>query len=281
MGKKIIITAALNGVGTTKEQTPYVPISPEEIACDAVACGKAGASIIHIHARDRDGKNTMETSRFIEIVKLVREEAAKANVDIALNLTTSDSNWPEDMRRAHLPVLKPEICSYDPGTMNRANSFLFTNSPAFLEKLGYDAQALEIKPECEIFDDRMIDSVDHYLRTGALKAPVHYQLVLGIPGGMPGNMASLNCLLSKMHSGSTWSITGIGHSHMTCMLLGLANDCDGLRVGLEDNIFMEEEALATNVSLVERAVKIGQAAGRDIATAAEARELLGLKKHVI
>lgn len=276
MGKKLMITAALCGAGTTKKQTPYVPITPEEISDDAIACAKAGASIIHIHVRDKDGGNTMETEVFTEVVGLIREKAAKENVDLILNLTTSGSKWPEDMRRAHLPVLLPEMCSYDPLSMNWANSYIFKNSPAFLELLGKEIQELGIKPECEIFNGGDMGNVDYYLKKGILKAPVHYQFVLGVTGGMPGDAETLGYLMPKMQAGSTWSITGIGRAHMPCMLLGLAMDCDGLRVGLEDNIYMEKGVLATNVSLVERAVKLGEDAGRSIATAAEAREILGI-----
>ncbi len=131
-----------------------------------------------------------------------------------------------------------------------------------------------------MFDGGHMQSVEHYVKNGALQTPVHYQFVLGVTGAMPGNMDSLNYLLPKMLPGSTWSITGIGRSHMECMLLGLACGADGLRVGLEDNIYYEKGVLATNVQLVERAVKLGEMAGRDIATAADVREILGLTQHV-
>lgn len=276
---KLIVTAALCGAGTTKSQTPYVPITPEEIAADAVACAKAGAAVIHIHVRDEEGRNTMETGRFCQVVELVREELAKANVDAVLNLTSSGSKFPEDMRLAHLPILKPEMCSYDPGSMNWANSYIFSNSPAFLERLGTLCQEEAIKPECEVFDGGMMGNIQYYLKKGFLTAPIHYQFVLGVSGGMPGNADSLAYLLPKMIPGSTWSITGIGRDHLPCMLLGLAEGCDGLRVGLEDNIYLEKGVLATNVQLVERACGLARSVGRTIATAAEARELLGLVKH--
>ena len=280
MGKKIIITAALCGAGTTKKQTEHVPVTPEEIAADAVACAKAGAAIIHFHARDENGANTMETDRFIQIIEFVREECAKANVDIVVNLTTSGSKFPEDMRLAHLPILMPEMCSYDPGTMNWANSYVFVNTPQFLERLGTLSQELVIKPELEIFDGGMMGNCDYYFKKGFLKEPMHYQFVLGVPGGMDGNIDSLAFLLPKMHPGSTWSATGIGRTHLPVMLAALAEDCDGLRVGLEDNIFMEKGVLATNPGLVERAVKLSELVGRSIATAAEAREMLSLTKHI-
>ncbi len=279
MAKKLIITAALCGAGTTKAQTPYVPITPEEIAADAVACAKAGASVIHLHVRDDNGKNTMETNRFVEVVQKVRQALADENLDAVLNLTTSGSAFTEEMRVAHLPVLMPEMCSYDPGSMNWANSYVFLNTPSFLEKLGAKCQELEIKPEVEIFDAGMIGNVEYYLKKGFLKAPIHCQFVLDVPGGMPGNLETLAYLLPKIPAGSTWSITGIGKAHVPMMLAGLAAGCDGLRVGLEDNVFLEKGVHATNAQLVARAVEYGKMAGREIATAQDARELLGLKKH--
>jgi uncharacterized protein (DUF849 family) len=132
----------------------------------------------------------------------------------------------------------------------------------------------------EVFDGGFMGNIDYYLKKGFLKTPLHYQFVLGVPGGMNGNIDSLSFLLPKMQPGSTWSVTGIGRCHMPMMLAGLAEDCDGLRVGLEDNIYMEKGVLATNVSLVERAARLGETAGRSIATAAEARSILGLTKHI-
>jgi uncharacterized protein (DUF849 family) len=278
--KKLIITAALCGAGTMKEQTPYVPLTPDEIAADVVAVAKAGASIAHIHVRDENGKNTMETEKYIEVMDKVYKAMEESKVDIVINLTTSGSSFSEEVRVAHLPVLLPEMCSYDPGSMNWANKYVFLNTPGFLEKLGTITQELKIKPELEIFDAGMIGNVEHYVKKGYLKGPLHYQFVLGVPGGMPGNIESLSYLLPKIQPGSTWSITGIGKAHIPMMLAGLAAGCDGLRVGLEDNVFMEKGVLATNAQLVERAVHYGEMAGREIATAEEAREILGLVKHV-
>jgi uncharacterized protein (DUF849 family) len=279
MNKKIIITVALNGAGTTRALTPHVPITADEIAADAVACAKAGASIIHIHVRDENGKNSMATAVWTNVVNKVRQCIAVAGLDVVLNLTTSGSAWPEDLRVAHLPTLMPEMCSYDPGSMNWANSYVFLNTPPFLERLGAVCQELQIKPEIEIFDAGMVGNVAYYLKKGVLKTPCHYQFVLDVAGGMPGNIESLAYLLPKLPQGSTWSITGIGKSHVPMMLAGLAAGCDGLRVGLEDNIFMEKGVLATNAQLVARAVELSKVAGREIATAEETRQFLGLVKH--
>jgi len=279
MAKKLIITAALVGAGTTRAQTPHVPITPDEIAADVVECAKAGASVAHLHVRDENGKNSMATDKFVEVVTKVRKAVADAGLDVVLNLTTSGSAFSEELRVAHLPVLMPEMCSYDPGSMNWANSYVFLNTPSFLEKLGTKCNELNIKPEIEIFDAGMIGNVEYYLKKGFLKQPLHCQFVLDVPGGMPGNLESLAYLIPKLPQGSTWSITGIGKAHVPMMLAGLAAGCDGLRVGLEDNIFLEKGVYATNAQLVARAVEYGKMAGREIATAEETRQMLGLKKY--
>lgn len=277
MNDKLIITCALCGTGTTKAQTPYVPITPDEIAADAVAVVKAGASVLHIHVRDENGVNTMNTARFVEVVTKVRNALKAEHLDAVLNLTTSGTKFTIEERTRHLYELRPEMCSFDPGSMNWSNRYVFMNTPEFLERLGDVTQELGIKPECEIFDGGMLGNVAYYLKKGKLTAPTHFQFVLGVAGGMPGNIDSLAYMLPKLPVGSTWSITGIGKSHVPCMLAGLSAGCNGLRVGLEDNIFYSKGVLATNVQLVERACALGRMAGREIATAADARKILGLK----
>lgn len=276
--KKLIVTCALCGSATSREQTPYVPITPDEIAADAVNAVRAGASVLHIHARDDAGKNTMETGRFVEVVTKIRKALAANGLDAIINVTSSGTHFPEDMRVAHLPILLPEMCSYDPGTLNWAHSYLFLNTPQFLERLGKLTQELDIKPEIEIFDAGMMGTVEYYLKKGILKGPLHYQFVLGVPGGMPGNIDSLSHLLPKMVPGSTWSVTGIGKAHLPVMLAGLAEECDNVRVGIEDNILMQKGVFATNAQLVERAVALGKLVGREIATASEAREILSIHR---
>ena len=277
---KLIITCALCGVGTTKKQTPHVPITPDEIAQDGLECVQAGASILHVHVRDENGVNIMDKDVFAEVVGKIRQKVADAGLDVVINVTTSGSKFSYEQRMSHLEVVKPEMCSYDPGTMNWANSYVFLNEPKFLEELGTLTQELNIKPELEIFDAGMIGNINHYIKHGFLKTPVHCQFVLGVPGGMPGNAESVAYLLPKIPAGSTWSISGIGRAHMPCMLIGLAEGADGLRVGLEDNIFLDKGVLATNPQLVARAVELGKIAGREIANAAETREILGLTKKV-
>jgi len=278
MNGKLIITCAICGVGTTKAQTPHVPITPEEIAKDSVEVVKAGASIMHIHVRDDEGLNTMDTDRFVMVVDMVREALAKEGLDAIINVTTSGSKFSYELRMGHLSIINPEMCSYDPGTMNWANTYVFLNEPKFLEELGTKTQELGIKPELEIFDAGMIGNVNYYLSKGFLQEPCHVQFVLGVPGGMPGTAESLAYLLPKIPEGSTWSITGIGKSHLPCVLLGLAENANGIRVGLEDNIYFSKGVLGTNAQFVERTVKLAELAGREIANAEEARETLSITK---
>ena len=279
MRKKVVITAAITGAGTKKASNPYLPVTKEEIVRDAIACAKAGASVIHFHMRDKDTNNCMDTDVWIDTITAVREAMARENVDLVINCTSSGSKFPEDLRLAHLPILKPEMTSFDAGTMNWNNDYVFMNRPQFLERLGTLTQEYGIKPEIEIFDGGMLGNVEHYLKEGFLREPLHYQLILNVGGGMPGNIESVNYLASKLRPGCTWSISGIGKTHLPCLLAGLAAGAEGIRVGLEDNIYFERGVLATNVQLVERAVKIAELAGRDIATPQDAREILGLRKN--
>ena len=245
---KTIITVATTGAWPTKANNPNVPMTPEEISEDVYACWKAGAAIAHLHMRDDEGHGTMDKEKFRKTVELLR--ANHPDCDIILNMTTSgDIHADDTTRQIHLKELRPEMGSYDCGSMNWLHTSLFLNPPAFLEELGKNMQEWGVKPEIEAFDPGMIANAAYYLKKGVLKGPIHYQFVLGVAGGMRGNADSLAFLLPKMQPGSTWSITGIGRDHMPCMLLGLAEGCDGLRVGLEDNILMEKGVLATNVSL--------------------------------
>lgn len=274
---KLIISAALTGAMTPKSACPGIPITPDEIAADVVACARAGAAAVHIHVRNERFQFTMETERFVAAFEAIKKACLRENVDVIVNLTTSNGPGSDEIRLAHLKALRPEMCSYDAGTLNWGPN-IFENSPRFLEKLGACTQELDIKPEVEIFDASMIGNAVRLIKKGFLKAPCHFQFVLGVAGGLEGNIDSLNFLVPKLPDGSTWSITGIGRSHMPMLLAGLAAGADGVRVGLEDNIFFSKGVLATNVMLVERAAAMGKLAGREIATAAEAREILGITR---
>lgn len=276
--KPLIITAALTGAGSGKKQAPAVPVTPEEIAEDVVAVAKAGAAIAHIHVRGEDGFGTMDTDTFEEVVNAVRDALEREKLDIIINLTTSGGEAISEVRMEHLKRLRPEMCSFDAGTMNWANAFIFENHPVFLAQLGALTQELNVKPEIEIFDGSMIGNAQYYIKKGLLKQPCHFQFVLGVPGGLDASLRSLNFLYEMIPEGSTWSVTGIGKGHLPMLLGGLALGADGVRVGLEDNVYYAPGEFATNAQLVERAVRLAKEAGREIATAAQAREILNIRK---
>lgn len=277
LSNKLIVTAALVGNGTTKQQNPAVPYTPEELARDAVACVKAGAAIIHIHVRDDEGHATMDTQRFIDSYNAVRSALDAEGLDGIINLSTGGQGS-DELRTAHIEALKPEMCSYNPGSINWGKAFVYLNSPSLMERLGKVCQQTGTKPEIEIFDTAMFNNVAQCVKDGVLTAPCHFQFIMGIPGGMFGTLKNVSFLLDCMPAGSTWSITGIGRSHMPMMLAGLAAGANGIRVGLEDGIWLEKGVPATNETYVQQAVALGKMAGREIATPQEAREILGVKQ---
>lgn len=274
MNNKVIITAALTGAVTPKEINPNIPLTPQEIADDAYACWKAGASVVHLHMRDENGIGTMNKDLFEETIKLIKEKKC----DVVINCTTSGDNRASDEERmAHIKALKPEMASFDAGSFNWMPGGVFMNSPQFLEKLGNAMLEGNVKPEFEIFDAGMLGIVEYYKKKGILKAPLHYQFVLGVLGAMPATVENLLYLVNKIPEGSTWSAFGIGKGHLPILYTTLALG-GNVRVGLEDNVYMSKGVPATNVKLVERAVRAIKEIGKEVATPAEAREILGLKQ---
>lgn len=275
LSNKVILTVAPTGAWPTKKDTPYIPLQPKEIAKDIYDCWKAGASIAHIHVRDDEDKASMSFEKFKEVIELVRA----TDCDIVLNTTTSGGLGIDDeIRMKPFSELKPEIASYDCGSMNWAHTTVFENSPKFLEKLGTRMQEVGVKPEIEIFDAGMIYNALYYLKKGILKAPLHFQFVLGVPGGMAATVENLVFLKSLIPEGSTWGALGIGKGHLPIMYCALAMG-GHLRVGMEDNIFISKGVLATsNVEFIERTKLIVEAMGKQIATPDEARAILALRR---
>jgi len=286
---KIIIQVCLCGAGTKKAQAPTVPYNAEELSDQIVECAKAGASIAHIHVREDKvvndvmeiGYKSMALDKFTEAVEATRAKCKAAGVDILINLTTSGGEYEDYKRIQHLSALKPEMCSFDPNTINWANSYIFENSPRFLNKLAQEVVKYDIKPEFEVFDTGHIDSVMYYVDKHGIPKPPHIQFIMGVGGSMPATTENLAFLVNKLPEGSTWSVSGIGRGHMSMMLAGLALGADGLRVGLEDNIYYSRGVIATNLQLVERAVELSKIAGREIATADDARQILGITRNTL
>jgi 3-keto-5-aminohexanoate cleavage enzyme len=266
---------APTGAWPSKQDNPNIPLQPKEIAEEVYACWMAGAAVAHIHVRDDNNKSSMNFDKFVETVEYIRA----TDCDIILNLTTSGQlGLKDEERMKHLIALKPEMASYDCGSMNWMHNSVFENSPRFLEKLGLVMQENSIKPEIEIFDAGMVYNALYYLKKGVLKAPLHFQFVLGAPGGMAATVENLVFLKSLIPEGSTWGALGIGKGHLPIMFTTLALG-GHVRVGMEDNIYYARGVLAkSNVEFVERARRLILEADKDIATPDEARIILGLTK---
>ena len=272
--EKVIITAAVCGAIPTKKDNPNLPTQPEELANSIIECSEAGAAIAHIHVRDDNDCSSMSIKKFTETVNLVR----KANCNIILNLTTSGAPGVTDEDRM-LPFmkLKPEMASFDAGTMNWMNSSVFMNEPSFLEKLGLRMQEYNVKPEIEIFDMGMLNTAIYYLNKGILKAPLHFQICLGAPGGLKADVDSLLYVVNRLPHDCTWGTFGIGKGAMEITLAAFALG-GNIRTGFEDNVYFNYGELAkSNAQFVERIVNIAKYTNKKIATADEAREILGLK----
>lgn len=269
---KTIITVATTGAWPTKKDNPNIPLTPVEIAEDVYECYKAGAAVAHIHMRDDEGKGTMSKVKFEKTVKLIKEKC-----DIILNLTTSgDLAATDETRQAHLKAIKPDMASYDCGSMNWGHSTLFINHPVFLETLGQTMQDNNIKPEVEIFDTGMIYNSQYYIKKGILKEPVHYQFVLGVPGGSAATVENLVYLKNLISKKSTWSAFGVGRGSMPILMSAIAMG-GHVRVGMEDNVMYAKGQLAeSNAQLVRRAANIIREFGNDVATVKDAKEILCL-----
>jgi 3-keto-5-aminohexanoate cleavage enzyme len=271
--EKMIITVGITGSRTTRDQTPYIPILPEEIARSGIEAWRAGASILHVHVRDPEtGLGTQDPSKFREVVDRIRSET-----DAVICLTTSGipgRNFPIEERLQSL-AFQTELVSFDAGSVNMGEN-VFVNSPEFLAALARETLAKGIKPELEVFEVGMIYTCLRYLEEGLLKPPLHFQFVLGIRGGMPATPKSLLYLTEIIPPESTWSVIGAGPGQLPMAVMGMVMG-GHVRVGLEDNIYYAKGVLAkNNAELVDRVVRIAREFGREIATPSEARKILTL-----
>ncbi len=270
---KLVVTAGLTGSRISKKQTPYIPVSPDEIVRSGVEARRAGASVLHVHVRDPEtGLGTQDLAVFAPVVERLRAET-----DAVLCLTTSGipgRNLPVEERIAPL-ALRPDLASFDAGSVNTPAG-VFLNPPEFLDALAAKALELGVKPELECFDAGHVATCVRYLADGKLRAPLHFQFVLGAPYGMPATAASLVYLTAMLPAGATWSVIGIGRAQTPMAALAIVMGGHA-RVGLEDNISYAKGELATsNAQLVERVVRLAAELGREVATPADAREILGL-----
>lgn len=271
-GNRVILTVAPTGSSTPHAKCPNLPITPQEIARETYECWKAGASVVHLHVRDDEGNATMAFEKFQESVALIREKC-----DIVINMTTAGGfGVPDDERILPLDLI-PEMATMDAGSMNVKGDFVFHNSVAFLEKLGRRTIELGIRPEIEVMDTGMVYTALRLIREGYIQSPPHFQIVLGMENGMAATVENLVYMKNLLPPDATWSAFGVGKAHFPILLASLAMG-GNVRVGMEDNIYLSAgEKASSNVEFVERTRKLIELHGKQVATPAETRAMLGLR----
>lgn len=269
---KLIISVATTGSRTMRSQTPYVPITEEEIAEQALDCWRAGAAIAHIHVRDEHEQVSCSPERYQKVTDLIRA----AGSDIVVNWSTGGgAGVVTDDDRAAPVRLAPELASYDCGSTN-FGAGVFINSPAFLEHLAREMSEHLVTPEIEIFDTGMIQVARDLIDAELLQPPYWFQFVLGVRGAAPATARELAHMVDSLPPGARWSVCAIGRNQLPMNMIAMAMGGHA-RTGLEDNIYYGYRQLATsNAQLVERLVRLAREMGREIASPNEARELVGI-----
>jgi uncharacterized protein (DUF849 family) len=296
MTREVFITCAVTGSGGTQDRSPHVPRSPEEIAASAIDAARAGAAIVHAHVRDPE---TGAPSRRLEYYREVTERIRAADVDVVLNLTAGmggditfgpvEAPLPvneagtdmigAEARVAHIAECLPEICTLDCGTMNFAEAdYVMTNTPGMLRAMGRMMTELGVKPEIEAFDTGHLWFAKELVREGVLEAPALVQLCMGVPWGAPNDLNTLMAMVNAVPEDWTFSAFSLGRNQMAYVAAAVLAG-GHVRVGLEDNLWLEKGVLATNAQLVERAVGIVEGMGARVIGPQEVREKLGLVKR--
>jgi 3-keto-5-aminohexanoate cleavage enzyme len=269
----VMITAAIVGAEVTKEQQPHLPITPQQIVEAAVECYHAGASIIHIHVRDADGNATQDASLFREVV-----EGIRARCDVITQVSTGGAVWMSAEERLQSIECRPDMATLTTGTVNFGEG-VFMNNRQLVETFAQHLRDYGIVPEIEVFDVGMIDEALRLRSMGLITDPLHFDFVMGVPGGIGAHPAHLVHMVHSLPMGSTWSVAGMGRHQLTLGALALAMD-GNVRVGFEDNIYYRKGQLAqSNTELVARIVRIANELDRPVATPAQAREILQLERY--
>ena len=270
---KLIITAAICGAEVTKEQNPAVPYTVEEIVREAKSAVDAGAAIVHLHVREDDGTPTQNKARFKECIDAILKECP----DVILLPSTGGAVGMTAEERLQPTELFPEMATLDCGTCNFGDD-VFENTMPMMRALGQRMMENNIKPEYECFEMGHLDTVLNMAKKGQVPgAPMQFNFVLGVPGCTPATIPNLCWLVNSIPAGSTWTATGIGRHQFTLAAAAIAMG-GNVRVGFEDSIYIEKGVLAkSNGEMVAKVVRMAKELGREIATSAEAREILGLK----
>ncbi len=271
----LILTAAITGAETCREDQPNLPITPEEQAADARACFEAGARVVHLHVRDDAGQPTQSLERFKAALEAIRAAAPEMIIQISTGGAVGEAF---EKRLAPLE-LKPDMGTLNAGTLNFGEE-VFINQPRDIERLAEAFKTYEVVPEIEVYESGMVDYVAKLVKKGIIThTPLHVQFVLGVPGGMngsPKNVLYMMDHLKEQIPTATWAVAGIGRFHIPASLSAMVNG-GHIRVGFEDNIFYHKGLIAdSNAQLVARMARIASEIGRPLATPAQAREILGL-----
>ncbi len=290
MNAKTIITCAVTGGDDTAFRFPAVPVTPEQIANACIEACRAGAAVAHIHVRDPvTGKPSMDGALYRDVVERICESGSEVIINLttgpgarfnpsdeAHNTAAAGSNLRTPMERiAHVAALRPEICTLDMGTLNFAGVTL-VNVQRHIEMMATEIARLGVKPELEVFDTGHMALARHLAEKGMFGPHPLFQAVLGVPWGAPATPETMMLFKTLMPQGATWAAFGIGR-HEFPMLAQAVVLGGHVRVGLEDNLYMERGVQARdNAELVRRAVRLVQHIGGNIASPAEAREILKL-----
>ena len=295
--KKVFITAALTGSGGTQNKSLNVPRSPQQISEAAIAAAKAGAAVVHCHVREPEtGEPARELALYREVTELIRA----ADVDLVLNLTAGmggdlvtgppDAPLPlneteTDMasatdRVAHIAACRPEICTLDCGTMNFAEAdYVMTNTPGMLREMAGLMRDIGVRPEIEVFDTGHLWLAKQLASEGLIDDPVMVQLCMGIPWGAPDDLNTLMAMVNNVPDNWLFSAFSIGRHQMPYVAAAVLSG-GNVRVGLEDNLYLERGVLATNDQLVAKAASIIDSMGVGLMTPEEVRAELQLEKRM-
>ena len=296
MNREVFITCAVTGSGGTQDRSPHVPRSPAQIAESAIEAARAGAAVVHCHVRDPEtGKPSRDPAMFREVTDRIRE----AEVDVVLNLTagmggdmvfgptehplplqeTGTDMAGASERVRHVAECLPEICTLDCGTMNFAEAdYVMTNTPGMLRAMGAMMTELGVRPEIEAFDTGHLWFAKQLVKEGVLKGPALVQLCMGVPWGAPDDLNTFMAMVNNVPDDWHWSAFSLGRNQMPYVAASVLAG-GNVRVGLEDNLFLDKGVLATNAQLVDRAVGIVERLGARVIGPEEVRAKLGLTKR--
>lgn len=281
---KTVISAALTGVLATREQCPAIPYTPKEIGEEARRAADAGAAIVHLHARKPDGAPDWSVETFGEIFSEVR-----ARTDAIINFSTGAVGIPPEERIAHIRDLKPEMAALNMGSMNYAiysekrkvfyHDHVFANPFHDIQFFLETMNAAGVRPEMECFDAGHIGNTRPLIDMGVLEPPFQFSLIMGVLGGIPGTTRHLVDQVDGLPADAHWQVIGIGLNQWPLVAAAITMG-GNVRVGLEDNFYIEEDRMAkSNGELVEKAARLCNDLGHQVASIAEARSQLGLKSR--